>query len=65
MCDKLKFWQIITLRWKNIVRWAIIQIILKLVILIINEPLKLMHSKQDNGFIMPIYTINIPVDPSI
>jgi hypothetical protein len=24
-----------------------------------------MQSKQDNGLIMPIYNINIPMDPSI
>ncbi len=30
-----------------------------------NEPLKLLESKQENGPIMPMYTINIPMDPSI
>ncbi len=30
-----------------------------------NETLKLMQSKQDNGPIIPMYTINIFMDPSI
>jgi hypothetical protein len=28
----------------------------------INEPLKLVQSKQDRGFIILIYIINIPMD---
>jgi hypothetical protein len=31
----------------------------------INETLKLVESKQDSGPIIPMYTINIFVDPSI
>jgi hypothetical protein len=31
----------------------------------IDEPLKLLESKQGNGLILPMYTINIPMDPSI
>jgi hypothetical protein len=30
-----------------------------------NEALKLVHSKQDSGFVIPMYIINIPMDPSI
>ncbi len=30
-----------------------------------NEPLKLLESKQDNGPIILMYTINKPMDPSI
>jgi hypothetical protein len=28
----------------------------------INEPLKLVQSKKDSGFITPMYIINIPMD---
>jgi hypothetical protein len=38
---------------------------LKLIILMTNELLKLMKSKQDCGHIIPMYTINILMDPSI
>ncbi len=38
---------------------------LKLIILMINEALKLVQSKQDYGFIIPMYIINILMDPSI
>jgi hypothetical protein len=31
----------------------------------INEALKLVQSKQDYGFIIPMYIINILMDPSI
>jgi hypothetical protein len=67
MCDKLKFWQLITLTWKmtSITKWAIFFISLKLIILMTNEPLKLVQSKQDNGFIIPMHIINIPMDPSL
>ncbi len=27
-----------------------------------NETLKVMQSKRDNGFIIPMYTINIPME---
>jgi hypothetical protein len=50
---------------KSIAKWAIFLISLKLIILMIDEPLKLLESKQDNGPIIPMYTINIPMDPSI
>jgi hypothetical protein len=38
---------------------------LKLIILMINEALKLVQSKQDSGLIIPIYIINILMDFSI
>ncbi len=38
---------------------------LKLIILMTNEALKLVESKQDNGLIIPMYIINILMDPSI
>jgi len=31
----------------------------------INKTLKLMQSKQNDGPIIRMYTINIPIDPSI
>jgi hypothetical protein len=31
----------------------------------INEALKLMQSKQDSGPIIPMYIINLPLDPSM
>jgi hypothetical protein len=48
-----------------IARWAIFLIPLKLIILMINEILKLMQSKQDNDLIIPMYIINIPIDFSM
>ncbi len=47
------------------VRWAIFLISLKLIILTINETLKLVQSKQDYDPIIPIYIINIFMDLSI
>jgi len=38
---------------------------LKLIILMTNEALKLVQSKQDYGHIIPMYVINIFMDPSI
>jgi hypothetical protein len=38
---------------------------LKLIILLTNETLKLVKSKQDCGPIIPMYVINIFMDPSI
>jgi hypothetical protein len=49
----------------SIIKWAILKIPLKLIILMINEALKSMQSKQDNGLIISIYTINILMDLSI
>jgi hypothetical protein len=49
----------------NIARWAILLIPLKLIILVTNEALKLVKSKQNNGLIIPMYSINIPMDASI
>jgi hypothetical protein len=46
----------------SIARWAILKIPLKLIILVTNEALKLMQSKQDYGPIIPTYTINILMD---
>jgi len=67
MCDKLKIWQVITFTCKmtSIAKWAIFLIPLKLIILMTNETLKLVQSKQDSGPIIPLYTINIPMDLSI
>jgi len=41
------------------------KISLKLNILMTNEALKLVWSKLDNGPIIPMYTMNILMDPSI
>jgi hypothetical protein len=49
----------------NIARWAIFLISLKMIILMTNEALKLVQSKEDYGFIILMYIINIFVDPSI
>jgi hypothetical protein len=49
----------------SIAKWAVFLIPLKFIILMTNETLKLMQSKQDNGPIIPMYTINIFMDPSI
>jgi len=46
----------------SIAKWAIFLISLKLITLMINEPLKLVQSKQDSGFIIPMYNINISMD---
>ncbi len=45
--------------------WAILEKSLKLIILMINEALKLMQSKQDYGPIILMYIINILMDPSM
>jgi hypothetical protein len=67
MCDKLKFDKTITFTWKMtvIARWNILKIPLKLIILMTNETLKLVQSKWDSGPNVPIYIINIFMDPSI
>ncbi len=67
MCGKLKFSQVITFTWKmtSIARWAIFLIPLKLIILMINETLTLVKSKQDNDLIIPMYIINILMNPLI
>jgi hypothetical protein len=49
----------------NIARWAILKFSLKLIILMTNEALKLMQSKGDCGHVIPMYIINILMDPSI
>jgi hypothetical protein len=49
----------------SIARWDIFLILLKLIILMTNEDLKLVQSKQDYGLIIPMYIINIFMDPSI
>jgi len=49
----------------NITRWVFFLISLKLTILITNEALKLVQSKWDCDFIIPMYITNIFVDPSI
>jgi len=46
-------------------KWPIFSISLKLIILMINETLKLMQSKQGCGPIILMYIINIFMDPSI
>jgi len=50
---------------ESMARWAIFLITLKLIILMINEALKLGRSKQNNGHILPMYIINISMDISI
>jgi hypothetical protein len=49
----------------NIARWDILKISLKLIILITNEALKLVQSKQDYSLVILMYTINILMDLSI
>jgi hypothetical protein len=49
----------------SIAQWAIFLISLKLILLMTNEALKLVQSKQDYGLIIPMYIINIFMDPSI
>jgi hypothetical protein len=49
----------------SIARWAILKISLKLIILMNKEALKLVLSKQNYGPIIPMYIINIFMDPSI
>ncbi len=49
----------------SITRWAIFKISLKLIILLTNEALKLVQSKPNYGFIIPMYIINIFMDLSI
>jgi hypothetical protein len=44
----------------NIARWAIFLISSKLI-----EALKLLQTKQDDGFILSMHIINIPMDPLI
>jgi hypothetical protein len=67
MCGKLKLWQVITFtcKMRSMARCAIFLIPLKLIILMTNETLKLVQSKWDSGPIIPMYIINIPMDPSI
>jgi hypothetical protein len=48
----------------SIVRWAILKISLKLIIIMANEAFKLVQSKWDCGFIIPMYIINILMDLS-
>jgi len=48
----------------SIARWAILKISLRLIILMTNEALKLMQSKWNYGLIIPMYIINILMDPS-
>jgi hypothetical protein len=50
---------------KIIARWTILKISLKLIILLNNEALKLVQSKQDYDPIIPMYIINILMDLSI
>jgi hypothetical protein len=49
----------------NIVKWAILNFLLKLIILMTNEALRLMQSKQDCNLIIQMYIINILMDPSV
>ncbi len=49
----------------NIAKWVIFKFSLKLIILMTNEVLKLVQSKQDYGLIIPMYIINIFMDSSI
>jgi len=49
----------------NIARWTILKFSLKLIVLMINETLKLMQSKQNSHPTIPMYTINLPMDLSI
>jgi hypothetical protein len=46
-------------------RWDILKNLLKLIILMTNEVVKSMQSKQECGPIIPMYIINIFMDPSI
>jgi hypothetical protein len=50
---------------ESMARWAIFLITLKLTILMTNEALKLVQSKQNNDHIIPMYIINISMDISI
>jgi hypothetical protein len=50
---------------KNIARWDIFKNSLKLIILLKNETLKLVESKRNSGLVIPMYIINIRMDPSI
>jgi hypothetical protein len=49
----------------NIAKWDILKFSLKLIILMTNEALKLMQSKQDYGLVILMYIINILMDLSI
>jgi len=49
----------------SITRWVVFFISLKLIILMTNETLKLVQSKWDCGLIIPMYIINILMDPLI
>jgi hypothetical protein len=51
-----------TLKMTSIVKSSTFLISLKLIILITNEALKLMQSKQDCDLIIPMYIINIFMD---
>ncbi len=47
----------------SIARWVILKKSLKLIILMTNESLKLVQSKRDYGHVIPMYIINILMDP--
>jgi hypothetical protein len=49
----------------SIARWAIFLIPSKLIILMIDEALKLMQSKRGSGLIISMYMLNIPMDLSM
>jgi hypothetical protein len=46
----------------SITKWAIFFILLKFIILMTNEALKLVWSKQNSGPIIQMYTINIHME---
>ncbi len=48
----------------NIFKCATFKFSLKLIIIMANETLKLMQSKWDYGLFIPMYIINIFMDPS-
>jgi hypothetical protein len=64
MCGNMKILQenTSTLKMTSIVKSSTFLISLKLIILITNEALKLMQSKQDCDLIIPMYIINIFMD---
>jgi len=53
------------MEYEKIAGWDILKFSFKLIILMTNETLKLVQSKQDSGLIIPMYIINIPMDPSV
>ncbi len=53
------------MEYEKIDGWDILKFSFKLIILMTNETLKLVQSKQDSGLIMPMCYTNMLTDPSI